>query len=85
MPSLIQQRMAIERIRVRALWIVSGSGLLLVMGVVLVFTGSFSLFSAVSLVIWAGGVLSGIAEIRRFRQALREFEAEHGPGAGKQG
>ena len=83
MPSLIQQRMSIDRIRVRALWIISVSGILLVMGGALALSGSLSLFSAVSLVIWASGVVCGIAELQRFRRTLRAFAAEHGPGAGE--
>ncbi|KZE40549.1 hypothetical protein [Microbacterium sp. T32] len=84
MPSLIQQRFAIDRIRVRALWIIAGSASLLAMNGVLALSGSFSLFSAFSLVVWTTGVASGIAELLRFRRAIREFEAEHGPGSGRQ-
>lgn len=85
MASLIQQRMSIDRIRVRALWIISVSGIMLVMGGALALSGSLSLFSAVSLVIWLSGVVCGIIELQRFRRELRDFEAQHGAGAGIQG
>lgn len=84
MASLIQQRLAIERIRVRALWIVCVSAGMFVLGGALVLSGTTNPFSIPPLVIWAGGIVTGIVEMRRYRRALREFEAEHGVGAGDQ-
>ena len=84
MASLIQQRLAIDRIRVRALWIVYVSAGMFILGGALVLSGTMTPFSVVSLLIWACAIVGGITEVRRYRRALREFEAEHGIGADDQ-
>ncbi|PRY69891.1 hypothetical protein B0I08_10113 [Glaciihabitans tibetensis] len=85
MASLIQQRMALDRARTRALFGVwGGAGLAVVWAV-----GSILReFDPVSFVLAAGWVFISAVSVRTLRRARRDtesFEDEHGKDAGKQG
>lgn len=82
-PSLIQQRMALQRRRNWAIYSIVFSGLMLVgWTVVMVLDGGAWRWLGVGLL--AVGIVVGIVEFRRTAAATREFEAAHGPGAGIQ-
>jgi hypothetical protein len=82
-PSLIQQRMEIDRGR-------SNGWVTLWCGIVYLALSAFRLPSGVNLVfvvLALGAVVvigMGVWSIRRARRTLAAFEAEHGTGAGKQ-
>jgi hypothetical protein len=85
-PSLIQQRMAIDRQRIIAL-VMSGLAVLYLGLTVFILISSLGspppslLLNGTLSVVWtAGGVWSYLDA----RKKLRAFEAEHGVGAGKQ-
>lgn len=84
MASLIQQRFAIDRIRVRALWIFAISVAMLVLAGLVAVTSDWRSLSGAGILLWVAGLVYGLIELRRHRRVLREFEAENGPGAGLQ-
>ncbi|KJL22448.1 hypothetical protein RN51_01762 [Microbacterium oxydans] len=82
-PSLIQQRMVLQRRRSWAIYTIAFSALMLTGStVVLVFDGGVLRLIGVALFLIGIGV--GIVEYRRAVVAIREFEDRHGPGAGIQ-
>ncbi|GAA1845763.1 hypothetical protein [Agromyces salentinus] len=82
-PSLIMQRMAIERVRIFGIGLLGLSIVGTVFGVVQLIAGGGWIF-VLQLVI--GAVLIGFAswQLRTARQRLSEFEARNGRDAGKQ-
>lgn len=84
MASLIQQRFAIDRIRVRALWILGISVAMLVLAGLMAVTTEWRPATASGILLWVAGMVYGLTDLRRHRRILREFEAENGPGAGSQ-
>lgn len=82
-PSLIQQRMVLQRRRSWAIYTIVFSALMLTgWTVVLVLDGGVLRLIGVALFLIGIGV--GIVEYRRAVAAIREFEDRHGPGAGIQ-
>ena len=80
-PSLIQQRMVLQRRRSWAIYTIVFSALMLTgWTVVLVLDGGVWRLIGVALFLIGIGV--GIVEYRRAVAAIREFEDRHGPGAG---
>ena len=84
MPSLIQRRFAIDRIRVRALWVLGVSVAMLALAGLMTVTSEWRAPSGASVLLWLAGVVYGLIELRRHRRVLLDFEAENGPGAGLQ-
>lgn len=84
MASLIQQRFAIDRIRIRALWILGVSVAMLVLAGLMAVTSDWRPLSGAGILLWLAGLAYGLIELRRHRRSLREFEAKNGPGAGLQ-
>lgn len=80
MTSLIQQRLALGRIRVRALWALWVGGIGVTLGLVLLVSGGTSTFA----IGWVLCFIYGLTEMARYRQKVRAFESEHGADAGKQ-
>ncbi|WP_146069358.1 hypothetical protein [Cryobacterium sp. Y11] len=83
MSSLIQQRMAIERIRTPAIaWTLFGGiwGLLALAQVVV---GTEPTRAAVFFGITGGIIIVGFVKLRRYRRAIAAFTAENGVEAGK--
>lgn len=82
--SLIQQRLALGRERVFAIVAMALGGIGLVLAAVALVQGAAGWPQWLQAVAWLliGG--SGVRSWRRSRRRVAEFEAEHGPDAGKQ-
>ncbi|MGQ2914551.1 hypothetical protein [Microbacterium aurantiacum] len=83
MPSLIQQRMALDRQRLHARWMLLWGYALVYFGVTLYWTGS-SWFTVLYFLFALVVVAFGIIRVRAARRDRIAFETEHGPDAGKQ-
>lgn len=82
-PSLIQQRMALQRKRSWAIYTIVFSAVMLTgSAVVLLLDGGPWRFIGIAL--FLVGIGLGIVEYRRAATAIRDFEDRHGPGAGTQ-
>jgi hypothetical protein len=85
MTSLIQQRMAIDRLKVRGVMFTALGGLGFVLGVAMIIFGGFpSIALLMSLVGWLGFGAVGVLSLLQYRQRAGAFEAENGKGAGRQ-
>lgn len=82
--SLIQQRIAIERQCVLGTIQVIIGGLGLVSGTILWLMDPSRWVGWLFIVVWLVFVISGVVRLARYRAARREFESEHGVGAGTQ-
>jgi hypothetical protein len=83
MSSLIQQRMAIERIRTSAIaWTLLG-----VVGALIAiaqfFVGTDPTRAAVYFGVAGGTIIVGLVKLRQYRRAIAAFTAENGVDAGK--
>ncbi|MBC7761653.1 MAG: hypothetical protein H7201_07620 [Candidatus Saccharibacteria bacterium] len=83
MPSLIQQKMALERIRTSAIvWTVFGGfwGLLSIANLLV---GTEPTRGALYLAVAGGLIAVGLVKMRRYRREITAFAVENGPDAGK--
>ena len=83
MPSLIRQRMSLDRQRLRARWMLLWGFALVYFGVTLHLSAS-NWFAVPYLLFTLVVVAFGIIRVRTARRDRIAFEAEHGPDAGKQ-
>lgn len=82
-PSLIQQRMALERRRNRGVYAIVFSSVMTVAWMVaLLLDAPAGLWRVLSIIVFTAGIIVGVVETRRARRALRAFEDRHGPDAG---
>lgn len=82
-PSLVQQRMALERRRNGGVYTLVFSSVMTVGWIVaFLLDAPAGLWRVLSIIVFAAGVIVGIVETRRARRALRAFEDRHGPDAG---
>ena len=83
MPSLIQQRMVLERIRTSAIvWtLFGGFGGLLAIAILVV--GAEQTRGAFFLAVAGGLIAVGLVKMTRYRHAITAFAAENGADAGK--
>jgi hypothetical protein len=83
-PSLIQQRMEIDRARIAAVWM-TVTGVFFLIGSVAQFAAS----AGSSFAPWYLGVIAlpaiviGVVQIVRARARMARFEEQHGAGAGR--
>ena len=84
MASLIQQRMAIDRARIRALALLWGGAAFIGVYLAVGLLSEFSLSAATLIVL--GGVFmgQGIYSLKAASRLMSTFEAEHGKNAGTQ-
>lgn len=83
-PSLIQQRIALQRRKNFALYTIVFSTVLLAGWVVAIALDPSAVYRWISLVVFGAGVGAGIFELRNARRAIGEFEGRHGSRAGLQ-
>jgi hypothetical protein len=83
-PSLIQQRIALQRRKNFALYTIVFSTVLLAGWVVAIALDPSAVYRWISLVVFGAGVGVGIFELRKARRAISEFEGRHGSRAGLQ-
>ena len=83
-PSLIQQRMALQRRKNFALYTIVFSTVMLAGWGVAIALDPSALYRWISLVIFGVGIGVGIFELRKARRAIEEFEGRHGRRAGLQ-
>ena len=83
LPSLIQQRVALDRERAIGLWLTSASGIFLLLGLILLLTGPERVFWG-SLLTPALLLAVGLFRLWAYRQSRSAFEAAHGRDAGTQ-
>lgn len=82
-PSLIQQRMEIDRARIAAVWMTVAGALFLFSSIAQLASSTGSPFLPWYLgVIALPAVVIGVAQIVRARARMARFEAQHGEGAG---
>lgn len=81
-PSLIQQRFALGRLRLTALFMMIGGGAMALLGSVAI--DPTEPREWILLTLWVALALSGVGVLLDYRRKVRAFEAEHGPDAGKQ-
>lgn len=82
-PSLIQQRMALERRRNWGVYTIVFSSVMTIGWIVaFLLDAPAGLWRVLSIIVFAAGIIVGIVETRRARSALREFEDRNGPDAG---
>jgi hypothetical protein len=84
MTSLIQQRFALERRRLWGLCALVIGGVMFNLGIVLLALGPSSPSSWITSLVFLGWVVFGAVELLLARRRIRDFEAEHGVGAGRQ-
>jgi len=83
MSSLIQQRMAIERIRTSAIvWTLSG-GFWALLAIAKFVMGTEPMWAAVFFGIAGGWIIGGLVRLRRYRREIAGYTAENGVDAGK--
>lgn len=82
--SLIQQRMALQRRRNFALYLIVFSAIMTAAWAFVVVLEPSALYRWISLAIFAIGILVGVFELRTARRAIGEFEDRHGRRAGLQ-
>lgn len=84
-PSLIQQRMRLDRERVWGLWTLCGGAVLGTLQVVnLRVADPASVWVWLALLGWTGIAAAGVFRFLKARRARARFEAEHGKDAGRQ-
>lgn len=83
-PSLIQQRMALQRQRNFTLYTIVFSVVMFAGWAVTIAIDSSAPYRWISLVVFGAGVGVGIFELRKARRAIGEFEGRHGRRAGLQ-
>ncbi|WP_311260489.1 hypothetical protein [Microbacterium sp. WCS2018Hpa-9] len=83
-PSLIQQRMALQRRRNFALYTIVFSAVMVAGWVVTIAIDSSAPYRWISLAVFGAGVGVGISQLRKARRAIGEFEGRHGRRAGLQ-
>jgi len=83
-PSLIQQRMALQRRRSFALYTIVFSAVMVAGWVVMIVLDPNALYRWIGPVVFGAGVITGILELRKARRAIGEFEGRHGSRAGLQ-
>jgi len=82
-PSLIQQRMALQRRRSWAIYTIVFSALMLA-GSIVVLLLDGGLWRFIGVALFLIGIGLGIFEYRRAATAIYDFDDRHGPGAGTQ-
>ena len=83
MSSLIQQRMAIERIRTSAIALTLFGGIWGLLAIAQLVVGTDPTRVAVFFGIAGGMIIVGLVKLRRYRRAIAAFTAENGVEAGK--
>lgn len=83
-PSLIQQRMALQRQRNFALYMIVFSAIMTAAWGFVVVLDPSGLYRWISLAVFGIGVIIGVFELRKARRAIGEFEGRHGRHAGLQ-
>lgn len=83
MGSLIQDRMAIDRLRLSGLWMLVVGGLLAIVGA-LSLAGDSRPLRLYLIVVFTVLAIMGIVRLVRARRRRIAFEARHGADAGKQ-
>lgn len=83
-PSLIQQRMALQRRRSFAIYSIVFSAVMVAGWVVTLVLDPSALCRWIGPAVFGAGVLIGIFELRKARRAIGEFEGRHGRCAGLQ-
>lgn len=83
-PSLIQQRMALQRQRNIALYTSVLSAVMFAGWAVTIAIDSSAPYRWISLAVFGAGVGFGVSQMRKVRRAISEFEGRHGSGAGLQ-
>ncbi|WP_447647239.1 hypothetical protein [Microbacterium forte] len=83
-PSLIQQRIALQRRKNFALYTIVFSAVLVAGWGVAIMLDPSAVYRWISLVVFGAGVGVGIFELRKARRAIGEFEDRHGRRAGLQ-
>lgn len=83
-PSLIQQRMALQRRRNFALYMIVFSAIMTAAWAFVVVLDPSALYRWISLAVFAIGVVVGVFELRTARRTIGEFEGRHGSRAGLQ-
>lgn len=83
-PSLIQQRMALQRRKNFALYSIVFSAVMVAGWVVTIMLDPSALYRWVGPAVFGIGVVIGIFELRKARRAFGEFEGRHGRRAGLQ-
>jgi Flp pilus assembly protein TadB len=82
-PSLLMQRMALDRTRVLALLLIVAAALFLALSLIIVFVGD-SLWTWVSVLVFGALLITGVRNLTMARARIAKFESENGPDAGKQ-
>lgn len=83
-PSLIQQRMRLDRDRTAAIWTIVAAVVYIPLSVVGLVDDPTDLLRWAMIVIGTMALVYGFVSLRRARRRTREFEAEHGTDAGRQ-
>lgn len=83
-PSLIQQRMQLDRQRLWGLWALCSSAFLVTTQVINLVNDASEIWAWLGLGLWLGGAAIGLIILLRSRRARKKFEALHGAGAGRQ-
>ncbi|PCE15402.1 hypothetical protein AUC47_13975 [Microbacterium sp. SZ1] len=83
-PSLVQQRMALQRRRNFAIYTIGSSIVLGAICVTLFFTSGGDVRGWIAAALFAVGLGLGIRDLLRANAATGEFESRHGKDAGKQ-
>ena len=83
-PSLIQQRMALQRRKNFAIYSIVFSAIMVAGWVVTLVLDPSALYRWFGPAIFGVGVFIGIFELRKARRAIGEFEGRHGRRAGLQ-
>jgi hypothetical protein len=83
-PGLIQQRMAIDRQRLAAVAALVVGGIGAALSLVMVGLGNGQWTAWFQMVLWVSWIVAGGATLVKYRRRIREFEGEHGVGAGRQ-
>ncbi|WP_372969820.1 hypothetical protein [Microbacterium sp.] len=83
-PSLIQQRMALQRRKNFAIYSIVFAAIMFAGWVVTLVLDPSALYRWIGPAVFGVGVLIGIFELRKARRAIGEFEGRHGSRAGPQ-
>lgn len=83
-PSLIQQRMALQRRKNFALHTIVLSAVMAAAWAVVIMLDPSAPYRWISFVVFGAGVVVGVFELRKARRAIGEFEGRHGRHAGLQ-
>ncbi|WP_311243911.1 hypothetical protein [Microbacterium sp. WCS2018Hpa-23] len=83
-PSLIQQRMALQRRKNFAVYSIVFSAIMVAGWVVTLVLDPSALYRWIGPAVFGAGVIIGILELRKARRAIGEFEGRHGRRAGLQ-